>query len=875
MKLCLVILAALTILLPAQDAGWEIHPWMRFEWERLRYSNPQTGSIPPQAALRDAEYAARIASLQQEKSASTASSQVQPIGPTNVAGRTRALVIDRRAPNVLVCGGVTGGIWRSIDYGQSWVRLTPPTLVPHVSCIVQSIQDPNTWYAGTGEGLSTTERRTSTLLRTIGTGTGIYRSTDNGLSWSLISPFPTAQPNSTPAQSWQITWRLDLLPTPQGELLFAACYSGIYSWNGSTWKMEIGDSTSPPFCTDLVTAAGKVYVALGATDEGIRPTNYGIFERLPNGSWRNITPAGFPTVRRMILAAAADGSILYVLTQAPRAWSQRYMSFASTHTLWRYSAATHQWENCTEWIDALLRRTEYSLETLGGYCMALAVHPRQPNVVFVGGTDLFSSHDGCQSLAFHLGGYPYIVEAGALHPDVHALVFDPTDYNRLYVATDGGVYLTTSPLQQGETYWTALNNGLTTTQVYHVALDKLSSDSRLVIAGFQDNSNWYTPAATYGVPWIFAGGGDGCRVLVGDGRRLLFATSQFGYVYAVDATEEEPLFRPLPSLPKSSKMFVTEIAYDRATNTLVVAVDNSLYRLRVDTQTQDSSWLHAASLPTSSLISTIALRGSRALAGTVDGLLYRADISTGIVEQITAPLPAGGFIAAIDWDEEDTNRIIVTISNYTLPSIFATWDNGRNWIAVGGTLDEEMYGWGPSVRVVRSLHRNGKRLYIAGTSVGAFTADSLSPTTQWQPLGLTSLGALPVEAIDLRSSDGLVILGTHGGGVFACTLNPSAAATDTVDSSGTFFVEQCIPHPVKDYAIINAHVPSSGGTITLHLYDLQGRLLLHRTQEVLRPGVFSFVLSPSEFARQPNGAYIYSVQWNKHRATGAFIHIGQ
>src|SRR5262249_16170306 len=38
-----------------------------------------------------------------------------PLGPGNVGGRTRALVIDPRQPNTLYAGGVAGGVWKSTD----------------------------------------------------------------------------------------------------------------------------------------------------------------------------------------------------------------------------------------------------------------------------------------------------------------------------------------------------------------------------------------------------------------------------------------------------------------------------------------------------------------------------------------------------------------------------------------------------------------------------------------------------------------------------------------------------------------------------------------------------------------------------------------
>lgn len=864
----LALLAFVAVSMAARQQWEEPSPLDRQQWEVLRYRDPKTGTIPPEAAARDAALA-RILQRTETKRPRTASVLVEPIGPVNVAGRTRALAVDSRASSVLMCGGVTGGVWRSIDRGRSWVRMTSPLLVPHVSCIVQSRSAPDTWYIGTGEGLSTTERRTSTQLRTVGTGTGIYRSTDNGTSWYPITPPVTEQPNVLSRSPWQIVWRLAVVSDAGQERLYAACYGGIYAWDGNTWRLEVGDSSQPAFATDIVAAGGSLYAAIGATDDGLRPPYYGIFERR-GGSWRSITPPAFPTVRRIVLAVSADGSILYAFAQRPRSWNDRYTSFSSEHVLWRYSAATGQWQDRTAWLALLQSPMQTPLETLGGYCMTIAVYPTNPDIVYVGGTDLYASHDGCRSSAFHLGGYPYTVEPGALHPDIHAVVFDPNDPSRLYAATDGGVYLTTSPLTQGEHYWEALTNGLTTTQTYHVAHDPFGTD-QFVIAGFQDNSNWYSSALAYGAPWTFAGGGDGCRVLVGSGRQLVFATSQFGYVYALDASSDAPRFIQLPSPPRSGTAFVTEIAYDRTSQQLVLALDSDLYRLRVTPTETEREWTRAAALPAGELITTIALWQTTALVGTASGTLYTADLITGRVEPIAIPLPRGSFVAAIEWDRADRSHIVVTVSNYTLPSIFASWDGGNTWQSVGGSLDEEHNGWGPSVRVVRVLDRNGKRLYIAGTSIGAFVADSLHAGTQWQPIGTTTLGVLPVEAVETRSSDGLTLFGTHGGGIYACYLDPSTIGGDVPTVPNDFLVEECTPHPVVEYTTIGVHVPRSGGIVRLELFDALGRKLLERLRPATSAGTVSIVLSQSDLSVCPAGTYFYRVAWEDRVVSGKFV----
>ncbi len=78
-------------------------------------------------------------------------------GPINRGGRTRALGIDVRtqtAPNItIIAGGVSGGIFKSVDNGATWVNKLSPDVIHSVTCIAQDTRpgQENTWYAGTGE----------------------------------------------------------------------------------------------------------------------------------------------------------------------------------------------------------------------------------------------------------------------------------------------------------------------------------------------------------------------------------------------------------------------------------------------------------------------------------------------------------------------------------------------------------------------------------------------------------------------------------------------------------------------------------------------------------------------------------------------------
>jgi hypothetical protein len=55
--------------------------------------------------------------------AATPSGRWRFLGPGNIGGRTRVVIIDPDDPNVMYAAGVSGGIWKSRSGGQQWTAV--------------------------------------------------------------------------------------------------------------------------------------------------------------------------------------------------------------------------------------------------------------------------------------------------------------------------------------------------------------------------------------------------------------------------------------------------------------------------------------------------------------------------------------------------------------------------------------------------------------------------------------------------------------------------------------------------------------------------------------------------------------------------------
>src|SRR5262249_3739784 len=112
------------------------------EWLQLR--DPATNQIPPGIRQREQEFARTIPSSRTGGGMMKGTAIPENIwisrGPTNVGGRTRALALDVTNEQIMLAGGITGGMWRSENGGTSWQRTTLPTQHPTVTCLVQDIR---------------------------------------------------------------------------------------------------------------------------------------------------------------------------------------------------------------------------------------------------------------------------------------------------------------------------------------------------------------------------------------------------------------------------------------------------------------------------------------------------------------------------------------------------------------------------------------------------------------------------------------------------------------------------------------------------------------------------------------------------------------
>lgn len=884
------------------ESGFEEDGDGRDNYELMRLRDPATGKIP--AHIREKELAFAV-NLPKE-GANSPLGRVTSVGwdargPWNVGGRTRAFGIDVSNERNLVAGSCSGGMWRSTDGGQTWAPTTPANQYKSVSCLAQDTRPghTNVWYYGSGEAFGASASVKSGYYL----GNGIYKSTDSGATWHILPS--TSSSSLTTLDQWgDIIWNIVADPSnTTQDVVYAASYGAIYrsTDGGTTWAGVLGVFGTSYFTDVAVSRTGVVYASL-SSDGGAK----GIYRSTDGITFTNITPSTFPTNynRLKIAISPMDENQVYLLGNTPNYGmpDTNYIGTVEWNSLWRYTYLTGDGSGAGgSWQDrsANLPSTGSTFDKFmsqGSYDLVIKVKPNDTNVVFIGGTNLYRSTSAFADdrHTTFIGGYkqgaslPVVNMYLNHHPDQHELVFFPSDPNKMISTNDGGIFYTNDNTVPSM-LWSSLNNGYMATMFYTCAIDH-ASNSSIIVGGAQDNGTWFTNSTSLTKPWVTPRGGDGSYCAIADHSAVYYVSSQNGKMTKQKLSSSGRVDSQARIDPIGGReyQFINPFIIDPNNNNIMYLAggkflwrNNNLagipYAGNYDSITTnwfkfpDSNYINGATITALAVSKTPA---NRVYIGSSSQRVFRLDsanVVTHAPRNITAStssvaFPAGAVVSCIAVDPNNADNVIVVFSNYGVNSLFYSSDGGTTWKKIGGNLEAENRngsGNGPSCRWASIIPVKGGTVYMVGTSVGLFATTQLNDTsTVWVQQGTNTIGASVVDMIDYRSTDGLVVVATHSGGIYSTHMTEVADVNRVVDpvTSKPDFSLTNYPNPFSQETTIQFDL-KDGCNVSLNIYDQSGRLIRavaneqmtagHKkyvfTSTGLAPGIYLCILRAGEF----------------------------
>jgi photosystem II stability/assembly factor-like uncharacterized protein len=709
----------------------------------------------------------------------------QPLGPGNIGGRTRALLIDRKNDNVMWTAGVAGGIWKSTDGGASWQPKGDLLVNIAVNSLIQDPKQDNVLYAGTGEGFFNGD-----AIR----GQGIFKSTDSGETWSQLA--------ATDNSDFFYVQKLAATRHKTKQRIYAATRTGVFrsTDGGATWTKVLNGSTvngcldlaiqhrqedeDPKYvfasCGTIAQAtvwraldvdAGQTWepvlseVNMGRTTLAIAPSNPKVIYAL--ASYYNLAVAD-PQDHALLAVyrSTADGAAGTWATRVHYTDSNKLNTVQLTNPVYAFLAtcgfgAANQFFN------------------QGWYDNIIAVDPKDENIVWTGGVDLMRSDDGGQTWGVASYWWFDVGDPNFAHADNHAITFHPK-YNggsnrQMFVGNDGGVFRTDDaratvgttvasvcgePVANQVT-WTSLNNGYQVTQFYH---GTVYPDGGTFLGGTQDNGSVRGGLAGGPNTWLDIRGGDGGYVAVASddtniiyventGKSLQRSTNggatwanihggvteaggnfQFIHPFAMDPTNPQRMWYGGAFAWRSN---------NRGTNW--TRVSNS-FGARI------ASWGISTSDPNRVYVGMQNLTAAPAFSGRI----YTTDVATTLAAPVTwaSAQPRQGYVSSIAVDPANPLVAYATYSTYNsgtnVGHVFKTADGGATWNRIDLTL--------PDMPVHSAIvHPTQPNTIYIGTDLGVFVTTDGGGSWMRENTGFAN-----VVTEHLELNNGRLFAFTHG-----------------------------------------------------------------------------------------------------------------
>jgi hypothetical protein len=699
-----------------------------------------------------------------------------------------------------------GGIWKSIDGGTSWNRLTSTipdyTLILSPDASNRAMNEADSIKVGWREIYKVIVTSTGTVLAL--TNGGILKSEDKGNTWNRLKG-------------------------TNAPLTFVANYQ-----IGAISDMELGQDN-------------VLYVAEG--------TNYSPQRILKStdGTFNNYEVKNIPN---NLFSNNEQGRVEIVLAKGTQAANQVIYAVSARSSLSKYAFFVKSVNGGAIWTK--MTESTFKDDPVGGqpapsvpffdgqasYDLILGTHNTKPNVLYAGGVQFDMSFDGGSTWMDSVKNSNWRVMAAVMHSDHHAFEANPDNNDEAIFGNDGGVYYSNS--------WSATTNSLVglglqkrnknynVTQYYGVDFHPTANNG-LVVGGAQDNgshaiSSPYNTIGT-GVP---ISTGDGALTFIDQLDPNIVITSYTNIspnLHKTGATGFAPAITPKFS---DKGKFINPAEYDSPAHTYYAnftydakapvtgSADDTLavrYKITTSTVPADEGYTYTPSYLTYpvnesvppikvsflKLDKTTNATSNRVLyIGTSDGDVYKTTafgidgnqrvFLTKIMNKATT---GTGNVSSIDFGT-DNNTIIVTKSNYNIKSVYYSTNANGGINTIWTSKDEATHGL-PNIPIRYALINpvDTKQVLLA-TDLGVWSTTDITATNpDWKETNET-LAKVRCDMLKYRASDNTLIVGTHGRGIFSTQLNigctPPTAATAGSNS------------PVTEGSPINLTSSSTGGT---------------------------------------------------------------
>lgn len=735
---------------------------------------------------------------------------VGPIAfPTNTSGQIngigRVSQIKFHATNALKMYAVSasGGLWITGDGGNNWNKTgtdaLPVTTATASVCI--DYTNDNILYLGTGDG--NYEGSPSY---------GIWKSLDGGVNWAQ---------SSNGIGITRVAY--DILMSPvDHNVLIASSDDGI-------WKSTDGGANW------IVKKAGGRFESM-AYMPGSSTIMYAVGDEA-TGFWRS-SDGGDTWVFNATVVAKGNGGRVAV-TEADS--NVVYVGFTGSNS---NTAGGEIYKSTDGGLTFTMKKGDVAPNLVGydpttsgqgNYNFDIGTDRLNANILYLVAHCIWKSVDSGVTW-LKLTDWPF-----KCHSDMHDILTSPYDNTKLFCANDGGIFLSTD----GGNEWTPKSDGISATEIYHMANSKLSRN--ITSIGTQDNGELYGDGSI----WYTNRGGDET------------STFAFDYVRPITAyhISDARRYDLLPSNPSGASIGlsgptnVDRYAFSKLNTNLLFASTGGSINRSTNIQSTSPTWKSLKNFTgTIKALAISPLSDNEVLLVTNDQKVYRSTNALASKPTFTlvstAPSSTATY-ANIVMLKSNPNIVYMSCGNRMYKSI----NKGTSWTNISGTLPLVSI-----VSLVQDEYKTDESVYIATAARVYYRNTSFS---DWSGFA----ASLPViaEISDLAiyndgTSNSVLRVGTWGRGVWESPLYNVTAPFTLGSMSKNLLKDQLsddspsdvtlYPNPASDKAFIKIAVANESLAL-LQFTDASGKIISWSRQN-LNAGENNITI---ETANLPVGIY--------------------
>ncbi len=791
---------------------------------------------------------------------------------SNMGGRTRAIMYDPSdvTGNKVWAGAVTGGLWYNNDItddGSSWVPVNDFLANLSISCIVSDPNNPQIFYAGTGEA----ETARVIYRESSGVGMGILKSMDGGASWDRLLT----------TNNFVYVTDIQIRDETGTSVIYAAVASGIYKGaihqsgpsnglfrsddGGQAWDQVLPNipGTDEPYAvSDIkIQGDGRIYVGSMETPELEGGATIFYSDEGTTGSWTVID-----TVRNLIEGQTSDniaGRVVLVPSPSENTILYALFSVGNSEDFVRYRGRLifRTIDSGETWQEVSLPDWDYA--TLSWHALTGAIDPDDPNHLYVGGLDVWSSSNAGNSWS-HQSDWSDMYSGGGddyVHADQHVQLYKDGSITEMLLGSDGGVFYTSNASSSNPVF-EEKNKDYSTLQFYTCAISPIAGDDRY-IGGLQDNGTLFFQGDPLDINDMIDWG-DGAYCFWDADEPEIFITSYYYNRYTVFENGY-----PVEQAGDYSGTFICPADYDHKLNKLYANACNfSGYRadklMRVSNIPNDP-WHIFVPLGTGSTTPFTHVKYSQhspnetstLFVGGQTGRLFKVENAQAVpdVTEITGPdFPIASISCVAIGGSEDT--LMVTFSNYGVNSIWQTYDGGGTWSSKEANLPDLPVRWA-------IFHPGDAKQAMLATELGIWTCNHLHLAEPIWSTDIEGMANVRIDMLQLRESDNTVLAATHGRGLYTTQWisNPWVSVGEAPELP----VAGIWPNPFSER--LNLRLGEQiNGRIELNIIDMQGRMIM---QESLDGMQGNYTINTGHI---PAGTYVVRLNDGRRSYSETIIH---